>query len=247
MSKLKQPTCIKIAATGAHGTGKTTFMDKLQEKIAENSKFDVYRSANITRNAILALPQFFNDVAPSSIIAQQYTILALQLSSYYSAPDRGFLLSDRGFLDMIVYTQIRLSQSPTTDKTELYLLNGLKKAFEEALNLPVPFWDYLIFFPIRSEMELDGTRPNSLSYQSSFQASLVKLLEKYSPDFALYNRLNSYKPHEDANSPTSAIVYNCNSIAHKLIVVYGQPNWNEEVEIVYDKLVEHALVPSIFS
>lgn len=129
----------KIGISGAHGTGKTTLIESLeQETIFTPFCF----RKNITRDlkGFLNINENGNDLTQRYIINQHVANVHLY--------DR--VIMDRTIIDGLIYTEVLNKMGQVSSEVVLYALNAYQRLIDE----------YDIIFYIRPEFELkdDGTR-----------------------------------------------------------------------------------------
>lgn len=198
----------KVACTGAHGTGKTTLMDMVEQKLT-----NVYRISNITRD----LKSNYNvQINNSKLKSTQLLTFAMQYLSQFDKriEQSDYVVSDRGMIDVIAYSHAQ--------RLPYDLINVIDDAVMEILP---GYWDLLVYTPIKSEVHIDGLRDTDVQFREMVDMHCRDLLSRM-----CYQR-------ELISQADECVLYridNEDSPCRYLLELNCPANFEKETEIIYD-------------
>ena len=147
---------IRVAISGAHGTGKTTLTHALAEHLNQqgvvcSTRPEVVREISDQLKGLPAIPRFLK-------------ILSHHFQRLDNTEESACCLYDRGFVDVLTYLRTEGPQNTP----------HLERLLESITYSAIPMFDTYIYLPIEFPVEDDGVRPMSETYRSRVDNELKR-------------------------------------------------------------------------
>ena len=156
---LKGGIAIKVGIAGAHGTGKTTLLNRVKKEMP---------TLNIVTGVARDCP--FNINEDTTFKSQEW-IFREQVKRELAVPINEITISDRTVYDQLAYIAYAYNKGNITDD-ELKLLEKY-----------ISYWgftySYIIYIPIEFEMEKDGVRSEDVEFRNEIDQLVQNMLEEY--------------------------------------------------------------------
>ena len=159
---------MKIAFTGAHGTGKTTLLKDMEEMLVD--KFKVHSVTEVARKIIEKGYPLNMDATVDSYIHYINDQLNAENEQMQGCD---IFISDRTLLDPVAYAMVN-SKLPRPYISE-YFIEMMKNVWL----LEKDRYDLYIYFPIEFALEYDGVRPPDEKYRRDIDNLILSLLEQF--------------------------------------------------------------------
>lgn len=158
---------MRIAVSGAHGVGKTTFCNDLADAL-KNKGFSVEIKTDVARS----LREEGVPINRGTEESQYPLFLERHLANLLDNGDSDFVVYDRTMLDTIAYAT---ANGNLGDQW----LSFLRKAATPLLHSI----DTYFYIPIEFEIENDGVRATEREYQTEVDKALTEILKECRPNF----------------------------------------------------------------
>jgi len=156
---------VKLALSGAHGTGKTTLINAVYDELQSTRKIEVCREVPRVIGEVVGDKEYFRRGNNSEL--RQSTIFLYQVMEDFFVQSRAeILLSDRTMVDHLAYTEILFPEFAGT--SEYSVLSG-------AVQRWLSTYDHVIKVPIEFQVEDDGTREADLGFQREIDTKIDEL------------------------------------------------------------------------
>ena len=167
--KLRVGSIMKIAVSGAHGTGKTTICEHMLSRLSESHDLAICREVPRVIIDAVGDPHFFR--RKNNTVERQFLIFLFQLEEERKQGEgRAILLCDRTPVDHLAYM---LVNHPEFSKTPEF----------DALSRLIAPWlstfDAIFKVPIEFELIDDGVREGAQKFQSSIDQKIDLLFDRF--------------------------------------------------------------------
>jgi thymidylate kinase len=152
---------MRVAITGAHGVGKTTVLDILQEKLPS---YVVQESA--TRLAVSTKQANFGTTSQS-----QQAIINLELGLFLNAPKNYF--APRHMLDRLAYSEYFME----TNNIGPDALERAKECLKIVLDRKI--FDLVFYIPIEFKLQAEGVQYREGQQDLTYQYKIDEYIKKY--------------------------------------------------------------------
>lgn len=162
---------MKIAFTGAHGVGKTTLINSIKRRLAQEIDIEVTEEVPRIICEIVNDPEYFRRA--NNTLPKQLLILLGQVILEYKKRSNT-LICDRTIFDHWAYTTFLFKDE--IDKS-------LSKSIELFLIEHMRSYDMIFYLPIEFEVEDDGTRESDRRFQADIDSIILNNLERNKLDY----------------------------------------------------------------
>lgn len=159
---------LRIALTGAHGTGKTTLVTALPERLAGSGKISVCREAPRVITEIVADPEFFRR-GNNTPLRQSAIFLQHLLEERRESRSCDLLITDRTLVDHLAYSATLFPELQSGPEFDVYK----RVAFESLED-----YDVIFKLPIEFAAKDDGVREADAAFQSSIDSAIDQFYEE---------------------------------------------------------------------
>lgn len=153
---------MRIAITGTHGVGKTTFITDLVDSLRKAGK-EVTLINEVART-LIAKGFKITPLSEYGIVHYMKEYLELERKAKGE-----FIISDRSLLDL--YSYITVDKSPKIRKVYLDLIR-------EVWQMEKDRYDIYFYIPIEFPMEQDGARSANEKYRQAVDRQIVRFLQQ---------------------------------------------------------------------
>jgi nicotinamide riboside kinase len=164
---------LKVAVTGAHGTGKTTLTTAVVERLKH--EFEIAHTAEVPRLFIeeVSDPTFFQ--RGNNSFSRQTMLIARQIELEANMLRKGMtvLVCDRTVLDHWAYTETLFPDSSST-------IEG--RAWKAIVGRWLESYDAIYRLPIELTVELDGVREADTEFQHNIDRKIDALYREFGYD-----------------------------------------------------------------
>lgn len=160
---------MKLALTGAHGTGKTTLTAALSEKLSPSSKVVVCREVPRLIIDSVDHDDFFRR-GNNTPLRQCVIFLYQILEDYFQGIDGDVVISDRTMVDHLAYM---LELFPDFPNQPEY------KPIHDAIARWMNTYDLIFKIPIEFAVEDDGVREGDHQFQAAIDVRIDKLYKQF--------------------------------------------------------------------
>lgn len=159
-----------ILCSGSHGTGKTTFAEKLAEYLKDMG----YTLSDSVSEQFFKREDFKN---PEKMPALQEKFTEYQLKVFSGEMFGERTISSRSYADIWAYTKYLYDQS----KNPAYLdqLETIETKFEECLENKENRKLMIVYFPVRFKIEHKELRSTNEDFQKEIDQNIQKFFEKF--------------------------------------------------------------------
>lgn len=163
---------LKIALTGAHGTGKTTLTTALHEEIANSFPTSVCREVPRVIIETVGQESFFR--RGNNTPLRQCIILLFQImEDYFQSQNSEIVISDRTMVDHLAYT---LCLFPDFEHEPDLI------PIQEAIGRWMSTYDSIFKIPIEFPVLDDGVREGDIGFQNAIDAKIDELYARLGID-----------------------------------------------------------------
>ncbi|WP_299281753.1 ATP-binding protein [uncultured Tateyamaria sp.] len=156
---------MKLALSGAHGTGKTTLVESVKKTLAATHKIEICREVPRVIGDIADDREFFR--RGHNTLLRQCTIFLYQvIEDHMVESSAEVVISDRTMVDHLAYTEVLF---PEFKETTEY------KVVSRAVGVWLQTYDQVVKVPIEFTVEDDGTREADLAFQRSVDEKIDEL------------------------------------------------------------------------
>lgn len=160
---------MKIALSGAHGTGKTTLVKSLHDALKEKYRVEVCREVPRVITDSVNDKEFFR--RGNNTEMRQSTIFLYQvMEDFFVGRKADIVLADRTMIDHLAYTEVLF---PSFSKTVEFA------TISNAVGLWLATYDHIVKVPIEFQVEDDGTREGDMEFQKEIDDKIDSLYSKF--------------------------------------------------------------------
>lgn len=160
---------LKIAVSGAHGTGKTTLCENLQMRFMDTSSLEICREVPRVIIETVEDQEFFR--RENNTVVRQFLIFLYQMEEERT---RGLsthvLLCDRTPVDHLAYTLLNHPDFSETPEC---------RALEKIISVWLSTFDQIFKVPIEFEVKDDGVREAASEFQKEIDRTIDHLYQKF--------------------------------------------------------------------
>ncbi|WP_269584426.1 ATP/GTP-binding protein [Roseibium sp. Sym1] len=156
---------MKIALTGAHGTGKTTLTDTLHKSLSESYNTKVCREVPRVIIEAVGQDEFFRR-GNNTPLRQCIVFLYQILEDHFKGLEAEILISDRTIIDHLAYM---LDLFPEFQNEPEY--KPIHKMIEQWMTT----YDLIFKVPIEFQVKDDGVRESDLNFQQKIDKKIDEL------------------------------------------------------------------------
>ena len=154
---------MKIAFTGAHGTGKTTLVGMLLKNYPDHQQY-----TNIQRFFNKNLKNF-----PISSKANDISQTAITSFLAFEIMTKDNIICDRSLIDTFAYSDLSKNVKKSSE---------IRKTFEDALK----YYDMIFYVPIEFKVEDDGLRELDEKFRIEVDKKIKYYIKKYKKIVPIY-------------------------------------------------------------
>lgn len=163
---------MKLALSGAHGTGKTTLLNAVYADLKSNHNITVCKEVPRVIGEVVSDKEYFRRGKNSEL--RQCAIFLFQvIEDYFGEKQADILISDRTMVDHLAYTEVLF---PDFSRTTEY------QVISSAVGRWIATYDHIIKVPIEFQVEDDGTRESDLDFQRAIDSKIDMLYANFGVD-----------------------------------------------------------------
>ncbi len=160
---------MKLALSGAHGTGKTTLITAVYDRLKDSQKIEICREVPRVIGDVVGEKEYFRRGNNTEL--RQCAIFLYQVMEDFFVHSRAeIVLSDRTMVDHLAYTEILFPEFGSTSEYEV-VSNAVQRWLET--------YDHILKVPIEFQVEDDGTREADIAFQKAIDEKIDELYAKY--------------------------------------------------------------------
>lgn len=160
---------MKVALSGAHGTGKTTLINALYTELNSGKNVKICREVPRVIGEVVGDKEYFRR-GNNTELRQCLILLYQVMEDFFIKEDAEILLSDRTMVDHLAYTEVLF---PSFRETSEY--QTVSNAVERWLST----YDHIVKVPIEFSVEDDGTREADIDFQQKIDQKIDALYAQY--------------------------------------------------------------------
>jgi len=156
---------LKIALTGAHGTGKTTLLSRIATGLASFGKIKICREAPRLIIDCVNDQEFFRR-GNNTPIRQGLIFVEHLLEEQRNSIDCDIIITDRTLVDHLSYTTALFPEFAKSVEYDIYKRMSLSslQSYDEIFKLPIEF-----------AVKDDGVREGSVEFQAQIDAAIDEI------------------------------------------------------------------------
>jgi len=185
VSELRSP--IRVAVSGAHGVGKTTFCRDLKATL-ESRAGRVAGSVELVTEVARTLSAEGIPINRETAEDQYALFFEKHISNLFRETQADFVVYDRTILDSIAYATTNGNLAPPwiqfTKTVSQHVLNRI---------------DVYFFIPIEIPLHDDGVRHTDADYQSQLDNAIMQVLRECRPSFTIVTGTREQRVHQALN------------------------------------------------
>ena len=156
---------MKLALSGAHGTGKTTLIKAVHDYLKVDREIEICREVPRVIGEVVEDKEYFRRGNNTEL--RQCTIFLFQVMEDFFVSSRADIsLSDRTMVDHLAYTEILFPEFSTTSEY---------RVISNAVQRWLSTYDHIVKVPIEFQVEDDGTREADLEFQKAIDTKIDEL------------------------------------------------------------------------
>ncbi|WP_299631760.1 AAA family ATPase [uncultured Roseobacter sp.] len=160
---------MKLALSGAHGTGKTTLVNALYEELKDSRNVEICREVPRVIGEVVGDREYFRR-GNNTELRQALIFLYQVMEDHLVGSDKDILISDRTMVDHLAYTDVLFPEFSGTSEF---------KVISDAVQRWLATYDYILKVPIEFKVQDDGTREADLSFQASIDQKIDEFYLKF--------------------------------------------------------------------
>lgn len=160
---------MKLALTGAHGTGKTTLTNALRNHLLDSHSVSICREVPRLIIDLTKEDEFFRR-GNNTLLRQSLIFLYQAIEDHLMAVDADIVITDRTMIDHLAYT---LALFPAFPQTQEYV------ALREAIASWMQTYDYIFKLPIEFDVIDDGVREGDADFQRAIDKQIDALYQNF--------------------------------------------------------------------